>query len=644
MARVRMIWGVGVLAAVAAACVFLAGAAPGDPAEVGLVRMNTAGYAVNAPKRVLVLTRGDAAGTAWTLRTTSGRAVARGSLRADLGSWNRTWRHVWAIDILRVRDPGTYQLSFGGSLARTPPGRVTVLTPGALYGPLLANSVRYFQAQRDGAHVVPGALHRQPAHRADAAARVYPAPSFTPDGSLRGTLGAGACCVDVSGGWADAGDYLKFVETASYTQAMLLVALRDSRATLTRHAPGSAAEAAFGMDWLTRMWRPDTSTLLTQVGIGDGNAHVTGDHDRWRLPQADDAVAGVDAARPDRYLAHRPVFAAGPGGAPISPNLAGRMAGDFALCWQVWHVSEPARARACIIAAEHVLAQADLTWTGRLVTTYPFDFYPEESWHEDIEFGAAEIALALQAGAGATPGLAHADPVHYVDLAMQHAHAYLHSDQADGDALSMYDIAPLAHRELVRAMRAVGRTDHVPVSFADLRGDLRDQLQAGAATAARDPFGLAVGYTSGADAAPRALGYALTERWYRELGGATRYTALARRQVDWTLGANAWGTSFVVGAGASVRCLHHQVANLAGSRTGRGPARLLGAVVAGPAPIDELADSGTPDGALPCSHPLARTLDGHGARVVDSASAWASTEPANDYVAPTTLLFAVLAS
>ena len=28
--------------------------------------------------------------------------------------------------------------------------------------------------------------------------------------------------VDVSGGWFDAGDYLKFVETASYVTAMML--------------------------------------------------------------------------------------------------------------------------------------------------------------------------------------------------------------------------------------------------------------------------------------------------------------------------------------------------------------------------------------------------------------------------------------
>ncbi|MFC8670648.1 glycoside hydrolase family 9 protein [Streptomyces sp. NPDC057199] len=49
----------------------------------------------------------------------------------------------------------------------------------------------------------------------------------------------------------------------------------------------------------------------------------------------------------------------------------------------------------------------------------------------------------------------------------------------------------------------------------------------------------------------------------------TRYTAFAGRQRGWALGANAWGTSFVIGAGeVHPHCPEHQLANLRGSHDG----------------------------------------------------------------------------
>ena len=50
----------------------------------------------------------------------------------------------------------------------------------------------------------------------------------------------------------------------------------------------------------------------------------------------------------------------------------------------------------------------------------------------------------------------------------------------------------------------------------------------------------------------------------------------------WSLGANAWGTTFVIGAGTRFpQCPQHQVANLVGSLDGTGEV-LLGGAVDGP--------------------------------------------------------------
>ncbi|MGG7382749.1 hypothetical protein ACQ7B2_29735, partial [Escherichia coli] len=74
-------------------------------------------------------------------------------------------------------------------------------------------------------------------------------------------------------------------------------------------------EARFGVDFLQRLWNDRTSTLYYQVGVGDGNESFGGDHDIWRLPQADDTFAGSDPYW--RYIRHRPVFQAGPAGSRI---------------------------------------------------------------------------------------------------------------------------------------------------------------------------------------------------------------------------------------------------------------------------------------------------------------------------------------
>ena len=154
------------------------------------------------------------------------------------------------------------------------------------------------------------------------------------------------------------------------------------------------AEAHYGEQWLDKMWNESTKTLYLQVGIGEGNAAGTflGDHDLWREPQVDDA----DTDPADQYAAaHRPVFEAAKPGAKISPNLVGRVSAAFALAAQVDAAHYPARAAAEYKAATSLYAMADTASPpSPLVTAVPVDYYPEDTWRDDMEFGAAELALA----------------------------------------------------------------------------------------------------------------------------------------------------------------------------------------------------------------------------------------------------------
>ncbi len=102
------------------------------------------------------------------------------------------------------------------------------------------------------------------------------------------------------------------------------------------------------------------------------------------------------------------------------------------------------------------------------------------------------------------------------------------------------------------------------------------------------------------------------------------------------LGRNAWGSSFVVGAGRVFpNCMQSQIANLSGSLNGRPPLQ-LGATVDGPNPADVFTDLGLPGGAHSCPAGGAnrfRPFDARGARYMDDARAWPSVEPTLDYTA-----------
>jgi len=43
-------------------------------------------------------------------------------------------------------------------------------------------------------------------------------------------------------------------------------------------------------------------------------------------------------------------------------------------------------------------ALADTDPTGKLLTTAPYDFYPETQWRDDMELGATELARAVGPG------------------------------------------------------------------------------------------------------------------------------------------------------------------------------------------------------------------------------------------------------
>jgi hypothetical protein len=525
---------------------------------------------------------------------------------------------VYALDLSSLERPGTYVIRVKGAAPR----KVRVgATPG-VYRRLLGNAIAYYQSVRDGPDVIPGPLHRKPSHLRDRTAPVYAKPRYNSDGELLGKLKRIAGTHDVSGGWFDAGDYVKFVHNTAYATLVMLLAARDDSARFPAGVD-PAAEARFGLDWLLRMWDDSTRTLYFQVGIGDGNGDsILGDHDFWRLPQADDRLK-LKPGAPNALVAQRPALRAGPPGAPVSPNLAGRLSAALGLCAQVFRASDPAFAARCLAAGEHVFGLARTSHVGQLLSAVPHAYYPESEWRDDLELGATELARADAA-----------NRARYLADAARWADAYLKRPDAGAGPLDVYDVASLAHSEL--APLAPGATQ------ARLTKALESNLSRARRAARKEPFGLGLA-PGNFDTAPHALGYAVTAGLYERLTGSKRFRVFGQQQLDWVLGANAWGASFVVGAGrAFPRCMQSQISNLSGSLTGRPPLQ-LGATVGGPNSPDQFEGLGFPEHARRCpphGGNRYRRFDGHGARFVDDMRSWPTVEPAIDYTALTMLAFA----
>jgi endoglucanase len=598
------------------------------------IRVNQVGYEVGLPMRAYLMADPGRAGSEFSLQKSDGARVLSGAVGTSTGVWNNYT--VYPLDF-SAPSPGNYSLTLSGPIAAASPS-FNVGTAKELYSVPLSNALQFYQNQRDGRDFIPSPLRTAASHLNDQHGSVFRSPEFSGSERVKGDLAPVGTVVDASGGWWDAGDYLKFVQTTSYVEALMLIGVRDFPREMGSGSTTSnfVNEARFGLDWLQRMWHDDTATLYYQVGIGSGISGSENDHSIWRLPEQDDNFGGTSSKY--RYIRNRPVFMAGPPGSKISPNLAGRLAADFALGFMAYRESDPAYANRCLVIAEHIFDLADTAPRGELLTAAPHDFYGESEWRDDMELGATELYLATR-GPNLPEGLPHREPGFYLKAAAEWASAYIHEEKDGGEILGLGNVGALSHFELYRAITSAENPGPLAVSPSDLLQGMKRNLDKATAIAGKDPFGFGTSW-GGGDTPTHGTALAVMASQYDYLTESTTYDTYTRGWIANILGANAWGSSFIVGDGTTFpRCIHHQVANLLGSNDPPTPF-LAGAVVEGPI---EKPESGTPSGVKACpanGKDSFSQFDGNGAVYKDRVEFYATAEPAIDLTAPSFLIFA----
>ncbi|MBV8550735.1 MAG: glycoside hydrolase family 9 protein [Acidobacteriaceae bacterium] len=671
--------------------IVLAGA---DPSAY--VRVSQVGYeAGNTPFRAYLMSTDVEPGATFRVVNSHGNAVYSAAAGPLLGTWSNSKSLTYQVYALDFNAPegDTYTISVSGPVPTTSP-RFAVGRPAVLYPGLLLNTRFFYESERDGPDYIRNALRTAPGHLNDEQAKVYLTPPLD-DNDLIATssapLAATGAVIDGSGGWWDAGDYMKYVETTSYTVALQEIGIRDFPNQLGPGAPlnppsppasisyaGNAAgspsssdftsEAQFGIEFLMKMWDDKSRTLYYQVGNSQDwvNYSFLSDYDIWRLPQADDDWDGCSSDA--TYICHRPAFVAGPAGSKISPNLAGRLAADFAVCYQLNREREPGLAHQCLQNAEDIFELGDTSLadpansvgagtctSGCLLTIIPFDGYPETVWDDDMELGAAELYFALwsaQKRGDVPAGLPHSDPSYYLKQAAQFAQNYITRIYNTGntDTLNLYDVSGLAHFELYQALALAGSPTGLAVTRAGIREQLLKQVGDAISQAKNDTWGFGDAWNADTTSHGGGLSVMASEAYY--LTHVHEYEVYSQRWMANVLGANAWGSSFIVGDGSATfpNCIQHQVANLAGALDGtsNGTPVLWGAVSEGPA---RAATSGIVSGMILCPANGAdafKIFNGNSgaynadnvAVYQDNMQSYSTTEPAIDLTATSFLMWA----
>src|SRR5271168_5062065 len=319
------------------------------------VRVSQVGYeTANPPFQAYLMSTASESGATFSVINSAGVTVYSAAVGPLLGTWSNSKKLTYDVYALSFKVHGCdiYTISVSGPVPATSP-KFAVDTPDVLYPGLLLNTLWFYESERDGPDYIPNALRSAPGHLKDEDATVYDTPPLNANDLITTTgtpLTSTGATIDAAGGWWDAGDYMKYVETVTYTVALMEIGIRDfpdqmgpgapdkppappasvSYAGNASGAPSSSdfsAEAQFGFDWLAAMWNDSTRTLYYQVDTSQdwkNFPNLESEYDIWTLPQAADDYQRCSADF--FYICYRPVFLAAPAGSKISPNLAGRMA------------------------------------------------------------------------------------------------------------------------------------------------------------------------------------------------------------------------------------------------------------------------------------------------------------------------------
>lgn len=468
------------------------------------IRSNQVGFLPEDTKTAIILSKIDLQGKNFSILKNNSEETQYEESITDSPSVYGDFNYCYEIDFSKIKNDGQYKIKL-----------LDVESYPFQIGSSIYNNIRdslslFFQTQRCGP--TNPILHK-PCHLFDVSKIIG-----YKDSTAR----------DLTGGWHDAGDYVKFLKTTAYTTYLLLFSYEfDSQKfgydLNNNSVPDILEEAKVGLDWLLRC-NVDNQTLVSQVQ--DESDHNVG----WRLPE-DDSL---------RYV--RPAFVS------VGKNTIGIYAATLALASRIWKNKfyDDEFSLKCLNTAENFYALRNNV--QNLDSTFS-NHYSEKDFNGKLALASIELFTST-------------GNKKYLSESIQYG------KKAGSDFWwSVGDINSLAHYKIAK---------YDPYFINYIYNNLVHSLQKSNKSFLREGLEYSWGTTNA------FLGVSLQAILYKRLTSSKEFDSLEIYQRDYVLGRNPWGVSFIYGIGSNyAKNLHSQVAFF-------NHGHLPGALTAGPAPVEIL--------------------------------------------------------
>ncbi len=447
-------------------------------------RINNAGYIPGAVKTAVVFSNASLEGKSIGLFSSSGKQISAYRLGRNKGAWGNFGYH-YTVDFSGITEQGKYY--FGNDNHKSEIFEIGL----SQYINLLPHVLSFFRVQRCGST---NPEHHEICH-------IFDSPRVAGD-EQHGK-------VDVTGGWHDAGDYIKFLNTTAVSTYLLALSYQINpslhETDLNKNgAPDILEEIRVGLDWMLRA-NYSGKKLISQVQ--DMRDHDVG----WRLPENDTLKYDRPAYRSE------------------GKNLAGIFAAAMALGSSIWkeRFSDNEFADRCRKAAENVYSGIA---TMPDVDSSNSGMYQDKTHFAKHCLGAVELYRLTNKG------------IYLQDAKM--AYAKMSPDYwwswGDINSLAGFRLGEIDKKYLnLLEANVLGFNEQITKT---VYGDVGIY-----------PWGTTT----------TLFGVAAQALLYRKITGQTLADNIPIFQVDYILGKNPWGISFITGIGNKyARNLHSQVAYL----------------------------------------------------------------------------------
>ncbi len=482
--------------------------------ETAVIRINQIGYLPEEAKTAVILSLKNLDEKKIEITVSeSNTVVLRSELTSSQGSWGE-FDYCYRFDFSDFDKPGIYQIKINKSKTLSREFKIS----DDVYNGYAENILEYIRQQRCGYNPFTDEV----CHKKDGRTMYGPMPDST--------------YIDVSGGWHDAGDHLRYMLTSGNTICRMLFAYLENKDIFVDNfnalgQPGANGiadvldEIKWGLDWMLKM-HPTQDQLFHQVA--DDRDHVG-----FKLPHLDTADYGwgPGSYRVVYYATGKPqgLFKYQNTSTGIA-NLSGRYAAAMAMAYRVWKedLKDVDFANCCLKAGLEVY-EMGLKQPGCQEGTpcrSPYR-YSENTWADDMEWGAAELYKVTRNSK-------------YLQDAKDFANLINTNSWMGRDTADHYECYPfmnMGHYALFEV------TDK---AFQDTLIDYyKAQIEAVKVRADQNPFNIGIPFIWCSN--NLAAAFVTQCLLYEKMTGDNQYRKLMTAHRDWLLGNNPWGVSQFVG-------------------------------------------------------------------------------------------------